>query len=560
MLEEKINKLIGRVRDNKPEIKELISECKEFVECIKNMTDVIKYKSPIIKHIFPKNKNYQTIIGYDARFDIRDTMLFMVYNYDPHIVNDFDDKFSGINIVHFLINSLNSKLVNQFDEKFSFEEILNFENLIPDYINKFKGKFDINEIIYFYIKDYDLDLIDKYDKRFSGFDITEFIERGYEYDLVNEYDERFSAIDILSAFDHLKHENRFIGPDVANDFDVKFSAEDIYNFTKFNLYGDDVNEYDERFSVLDIIFLNKAKCCNDIAKEYDSIFDGLEIAILYSIGINQNRLDNDKKKIYINIHKYIANDFKNKEIKSDFNFIGMGGTAIIIQKNNRALKFSNKNVEQEAKILERLDDSDYIVKIKETRDIVMELEYVSGQTLEEIFQESKEPLSEEQTIVYSTQLFSALSLMYEKEVYHRDLWLGNIMADGEKVKIIDFGEATLEPNAEKCGSRRYRGKNDIDTLGQLMYKFATGKNLYNTNPYMSTAMMADQVLENIEEAKSDEKVLEQRLMEVDDNVQNENIKKIIKTCLTAESKKDNSNFAKDECYERLEYLFSSYSQ
>ncbi|WP_409301182.1 serine/threonine protein kinase [Peribacillus sp. SCS-155] len=69
------------------------------------------------------------------------------------------------------------------------------------------------------------------------------------------------------------------------------------------------------------------------------------------------------------------------------------------------------------------------------------MEYKSGKTFEElIFQEGK-TFNERESFEIAEKLLIKLAALHEKNIFHRDLRIPNILADGEQIYIIDFGLA-----------------------------------------------------------------------------------------------------------------------
>ena len=113
------------------------------------------------------------------------------------------------------------------------------------------------------------------------------------------------------------------------------------------------------------------------------------------------------------------------------------------------------------------------------------MSYVEGSTLKD-YLDKKEKLTESEVIQYGADLCNGLLEIRTaddkgKEIYYRDLHLENIMIDKKtsRAKITDLGEATFDPKTIHNQNRSYGGNNDLVSLGQIMYKMATGENLFN---------------------------------------------------------------------------------
>jgi len=107
--------------------------------------------------------------------------------------------------------------------------------------------------------------------------------------------------------------------------------------------------------------------------------------------------------------------------------------------------------------------------------IVMILEYVEGETLEEVFRRGALPVSV--AVNYAIQALDALDYAHTRHVVHRDVKPANIMVTPEGViKLMDFGVAKSPdiPCSERAvGSLSYmspeqiRGARDVDARSDL---------------------------------------------------------------------------------------------
>ncbi|MBL7117021.1 MAG: protein kinase family protein, partial [Nanoarchaeota archaeon] len=105
------------------------------------------------------------------------------------------------------------------------------------------------------------------------------------------------------------------------------------------------------------------------------------------------------------------------------------------------------------------------------------LERISGETLETMLKKESLLIS---PFSYGYDILQGIQELRNAEIYHRDLHDRNIMIDefGEAI-IIDLGAATTNPNEVHEQNRLYGGNNDLISLGLLMYKMATGHNLFS---------------------------------------------------------------------------------
>ncbi len=171
------------------------------------------------------------------------------------------------------------------------------------------------------------------------------------------------------------------------------------------------------------------------------------------------------------------------------------GRKVALKKMNDEIKVSETEKQrflQEARMVALLHHPNIIeiyTIFEENQDIYLVLEYVEGQTLNEILdREIRIPYERAQNIFL--QIASSLSYAHSKNIVHRDLKLSNIMISNEgEVKITDFGLAlkameSISKTKEIVGSPAYmapeqeKGKSgklsDIFSLGVCFYESLSG--------------------------------------------------------------------------------------
>jgi len=134
-----------------------------------------------------------------------------------------------------------------------------------------------------------------------------------------------------------------------------------------------------------------------------------------------------------------------------------------------------------------------IVKLHEIQeldnDIVLIMDYVSGERLFDTIVKSKGGMPESDVAHIMKQLFSVLSYLQYRDVIHRDFKPENILitktkSDGYQIKLIDFGLATFFSNKrdqqkkggtagyvapEILNNEPYNFKVDLYSVGVIMY-------------------------------------------------------------------------------------------
>ena len=182
-----------------------------------------------------------------------------------------------------------------------------------------------------------------------------------------------------------------------------------------------------------------------------------------------------------------------------------------------------------------------------------ELEYIDGETLESLLDKQKKGLNKREVMKYGEDIFNGLCELRQLGIFHRDVWLGNIMIDKEEDRavIIDLGSSTDNPNESPVDNRRYGGENDLVSLGQIMYKMAIGRHIFNTSVDTSTSFIPGKIKKEREKIYADKSLLEKRLEQAKTGIKDPQIAKIIEVCLKAN--------AIPEDYHRISQLFCYYN-
>ena len=198
--------------------------------------------------------------------------------------------------------------------------------------------------------------------------------------------------------------------------------------------------------------------------------------------------------------------------------LGKGSCAVVklathkITKEKFAIKIYTKEflldpqkrnvVKNEINILKQLDN-EYIMKLYEEIDtpnyLYLVLEYVNGIPLIDILKNEKSGyLSQKRAIKLMTQNLKGIIYLHDKNIYHRDIKLENILVmKNDSIKIIDFGFA-VKCNRDSyqklfCGTPSYMAPellnkekyipyySDIWSLGVLFYSMLYGRFPFERN-------------------------------------------------------------------------------
>ena len=153
---------------------------------------------------------------------------------------------------------------------------------------------------------------------------------------------------------------------------------------------------------------------------------------------------------------------------------------------------------QEADKLALLDGHGHICQIKHFfnhgDEIVIAMEYIDGETLDEIIKEKQKlPIGDALRII--RDVLETLEFAHKKGICHRDIKPSNIMLDrDQQAKVIDFGIAKGETDPDltvagsSCGTPAYMAPEqftptvkanyvlaDIYAVGTTLYYLATGQ-------------------------------------------------------------------------------------
>lgn len=151
---------------------------------------------------------------------------------------------------------------------------------------------------------------------------------------------------------------------------------------------------------------------------------------------------------------------------------------------------------EEARNMAKFDNDPHIVNVleffSENRTAYIVMEYLSGETLEQIARKNGGVLQYEDAVPIIKSVLEALSVLHANNIYHRDINPKNIMISGDnQIKLIDFGNARFFNESETACSKVVTGGyappeqyieksaqgafTDIYAVGATFYKIIVGK-------------------------------------------------------------------------------------
>ena len=411
------------------------------------------------------------------------------------------------------------------------------------------------------------ELASQYENRLTGDEAIALMKMGCPPENVSAFAKHFSGEDILTMIES------GISSVEANEYPALFCGEEIISLISAQCPPPAAKRYLESFlalhpyghheAVTSILAGKAGEERRNLAKRHFNHDVGYTIAAFYRLEINPKNTER-----YKNLYTFLSRDHKLSGNKINPDLRG-GSQSIVVFSGGRAWKIPSgddyESLGMEARLLRRLSNPEYVVSLKrEIRKpriyrpanpgpmddameslmpeefvrgqndkvcVALELEYIKGKTLEEVLRQGR--LNPKRAIRYSRHVFYGLEELKSAGIYHRDLRPSNIMIETkqDKAVIIDLGIATDDPNIGPEYNRRYGGT-DLMSLGQLMYKMATGHNLFNEST-VSSLSAADDIAEVRKRFCLDEIAREQYLKQVFENVKDSEVADGIKTCLMA---------------------------
>jgi len=422
-------------------------------------------------------------------------------------------RMSGIDI-SFSFNFFKNKKGNLFNNQYELEQAF------VEKVFSYDARFD--NLSHFFAKDYEPDVVNKFPIFCKGDEMRRLVEAGCTPEQANEY-------------------NVLDGDELAALFCAGLDESEASSYRPYllSILSKDsvLKGYVSYLSVLlSYVGISSEQCPNYINKEnveiwldmasynMPSIFDELGDSLMLGTGMDG---------VVVLVHNYGLNEFEDPHFD-------------ISEDVEHVLKFS-KNSEHEFAILNQIFSSldkpcNCIRPFRVLEDhYAFKLESIKGKPLSSFVTELN--LSSSEIIDYSFQLLNGLMQMRSAEVYyHRDIRPANVLVEDNtnRVVIIDFGIASTDPDALAKDNRRYGVKsgevaNDLVSLGQIMYKMATGEHLFLESKSMERTTYADAIRDYRDIVLSDFKLTDLHLNKIDDNVKDERLRTLIKSCILSQS-------------------------
>ncbi|MFH1064314.1 MAG: hypothetical protein V1729_04500 [Candidatus Woesearchaeota archaeon] len=501
---------------------------------------------------------------------------------DDKTQEEYDERFSETDKEHLRRSKIHPEIANRF-EKIDGETIRRFYSELTE---KMKGNDDGLYTVLLTM----IDIINNITKSMTPEEIEEkFNDAGkepmdYRWREYTEQEKHYLPEfenDDLAICGFLAAN---VSPEDAKMYPRAYAGKEMAYLRKNSIPPDDMTKYTQRFLDLDlseaekfefhrfhyfkayeVAILEKAGCPIETTREYDrtffSIFNrkkifGAEVfGILHSIGITPEDIkamvlkkQEESKRTFDNILNLLE-----QEQLSQFSLLGTGNSALVLlTMNNFALgsnyhhhcsawKFS-KDAEYEYGLLRRLERhhgilNNVIMLESGLNDkLFFRLSFVPGASLEQKINDEA-PFESETVARYSAHILNGLIEMREAGIYqHKDIRPANIMIDEEmdKAVIIDLGIASTEKQPKPKHNRRYGGPNDLVSLGQVMYKMATGDHLFAKSKSMERASRADRLKDHRDWVYEKDKRIDRYCRKVRADISDPQISEAITFCLKAD--------------------------
>ena len=133
----------------------------------------------------------------------------------------------------------------------------------------------------------------------------------------------------------------------------------------------------------------------------------------------------------------------------------------------------------------------YDIKVDDRGDNWVVMEYVSGESLEDVLARHPNGLPLDEALVWFHGIAAGVAYLHDRGIVHRDLKPGNIFNDDGQVKIGDYGLSkfisasrrsgqtesvgTVHYMAPEIANGRYGKEIDLYALGVILYELLSGQ-------------------------------------------------------------------------------------
>lgn len=463
---------------------------------------------------------------YPERFDMGDIrFMWEQYQITGKLASEYPETFDLLDITNCYENGLTpEKIKTEFPGTKKYLDLLELKSLneTQTFSKNYPDDFTTSFILELDRKNLTMHDLNKRNKKLWSYGIAEAIEKNISDEQLFEYGSRFEVSQIIDLI-----ENE-ISYEETKEYPYRFASNDIIDLKKNNITIKQIKEYSNRFQGYEIINLIDNKIPAKEANKYPVYISEREIIALIENNINTKTVSkynkdtsiqtiisaekispekdftkvNDSYELFLKLAMHTLS--RQKEIlgnPEDYNILEVGKGSVIVSKSKsyECYKFSPKSFLEYEKLntIHEKTNSKIVLKPVEligTHDFeqYMKLEFIKGDSLAQIIKKS----NLEQDFVYKigTQIIDGLIDMRRAGYwYHRDIRPQNIMITEENnVKIIDLEFATTDKKelVLEDGNYRFKGPNDLHSVGQVLYYAATGKHIFS-NKKSKTGDLSD---------------------------------------------------------------------
>jgi|GEM_PF-2102265 len=333
--------------------------------------------------------------------------------------------------------------------------------------------------------------------------------------------------------------------EVAKRYPKRFNALQIGYLHKEGISPEKTRGFARRFGIGDIKGFVDAGCPPKEANKYSPKIK--RAYDLYAMGIRPDSFSQERQEALSELLNRASYYAKHISSSKKMFLIGTGIDGVVLSSEELALKFSG-DIGKEYEMVKRVNDryggkQRNVIRLKGEleKGVVMHIQMIKGKSLEEVIREGR--VDPDKVVYYGRCIANGLVEMRRSGVwYHRDIRPANIIIEKRsgKAVIIDLGNATKERKTEplknrRFGSPEYQIANDLISLGQVLYYASTGKHLFTKSETMGRSLTkkGDRIRDARNQAYTEKGRLRYYLSKVDRNIEDERVRYLIKTCLTA---------------------------